>query len=326
MSKFERVLYQEMPDVLVVVGDVNSTLACALVAAKISFDTYGHRPMIAHVEAGLRSSDRAMPEELNRALTDQLSDLLFATEESGLRNLACEGVPPDKVHFVGNTMIDSLLAYKHKAEESGILEDLGLRKSGCGCNIYALLTLHRPANVDRRDAFLEILEGLQELAVRCPIIFPAHPRTQKSVIDLGLGRYFEPHHVPETNGESRTVNSGAIHMIDPLGYIDFVHLMNNATLVVTDSGGVQEETTCLGVSCVTVRENTERPATILSGTNVLAGIRREDIRRVIGEQLNSRPSGNIPEKWDGKSATRILDVINREFYMKSHLSPRNNVG
>jgi UDP-N-acetylglucosamine 2-epimerase (non-hydrolysing) len=312
MRKFERVLCVEKPDVLVVVGDVNSTLACALVAAKISFDASGRRPLIAHVEAGLRSCDRSMPEEVNRVLTDQLSDLLFATEASGLNNLAREGVPSDKVHFVGNTMIDSLLAYKGKAEESRILDDLGLRNSRYTTQSYALLTLHRPANVDRRDAFLDILEGLQELIGECRIIFPAHPRTQKNIRALGLEKYFDLHCVRDETGELPKVN-GAIEMIAPLGYIDFLHLMNNATLVITDSGGIQEETTCLGVPCVTVRENTERPVTIRSGTNVLAGVKREGIRRAIRQQLKSKPSGTIPDKWDGKSASRILDVISCEF-------------
>lgn len=314
MKKFEKVLCVEKPDVLVVVGDVNSTLACALVAAKISFDASGRRPLIAHVEAGLRSCDRSMPEEVNRVLTDHLSDLLFATEESGLKNLAREGVLSSKVHFVGNTMIDSLLAYKEKAEESRILDDLGLLDSCHATQSYALLTLHRPANVDSRDAFLDILKGLQELTGECRIIFPAHPRTQKNISGFGLEQYFDLHRVQDATGELLTVNKdGAIEMIAPLGYIDFLHLMNNATLVITDSGGIQEETTCLGVPCVTVRENTERPVTIQSGTNVIAGVKSDGIRRAIRQQLKSKPSGAVPEKWDGKSAGRILDVICYEF-------------
>lgn len=312
MRKFEKILRQEMPDVLVVVGDVNSTLACALVAAKISFDAFGRRPLIAHVEAGLRSFDRTMPEEINRVLTDQLSDLLFATEESGLQNLVREGVAADRVHFVGNTMIDSLLAYKGKAEASRILEDLGLRSSDNTTQSYALLTLHRPANVDSRDSFVDILEGLQELAGRCPVIFPAHPRTQKSIVGLGLEQYFA------YGGSCEGSRCGAVRMVDPLGYIDFLHLLTNASLVVTDSGGIQEETTCLGIPCVTVRENTERPVTIWSGTNVLAGVKREGIRRAINQQLTLRRAGTIPEKWDGKSATRILDVIQLEFRKRSY--------
>jgi UDP-N-acetylglucosamine 2-epimerase (non-hydrolysing) len=318
MRKFEKVLCDEKPDVLVVVGDVNSTLACALVAAKISFDPSGRRPLIAHVEAGLRSCDRSMPEEVNRALTDQLSDLLFTTEESGLLNLAREGVPADKVHFVGNTMIDSLLAYKGKAEGSRILEDLGLRDSGDCKQRYVLLTLHRPANVDSRDAFLDILEGLRELSGECRIIFPAHPRTQKNISGLGLEQYFDLHYVQDETGGSQAANKvGVIEMIAPLGYIDFLQLMNNAALVITDSGGIQEETTCLGVPCVTVRENTERPVTIKSGTNILAGVKKDGIRGAIRQQLTSKFSGVIPEKWDGLSANRILDVISCEFQKRA---------
>src|SRR5207249_6728167 len=192
MKKFEEVLLGKKPDVVVVVGDVNSTLACALVAAKITFDSAGSRPLIVHVEAGLRSFDRSMPEEFNRILTDHVSDLLFVTEESGLQNLRNEGVSPTKIHFVGNTMIDSLLAFKEKAEASTILEELGLRtqtgNNGAGNSVgrYTLLTLHRPANVDNRDAFRNILAGLEELAAECPIVFPVHPRTQRRIKEFGL--------------------------------------------------------------------------------------------------------------------------------------------
>ena len=319
MKRFEHELLQEKPDVLLVVGDVNSTLACALVTAKISFDDLGSRPLIAHVEAGLRSFDRTMPEEINRILADQLSDLLFVTEESGLRNLAREGVPAERVHFVGNTMIDSLLAYKEKAQTSAVLDDLGLRDSvahnGSGRSIvpYALLTLHRPANVDRRDAFLSILQGLEEMTREYPVIFPAHPRTRKRVSDFGLEPYFQSNHAPHEVGEAGTATKpGAIRMIEPLGYLDFLCLMQNARLVVTDSGGIQEETTCLGVPCVTVRENTERPVTVEAGTNVLAGVKEEGIRQAIGRQLKSRATRTVPEGWDGESAPRILDVILRE--------------
>jgi UDP-N-acetylglucosamine 2-epimerase (non-hydrolysing) len=305
MRKFEEVLLREKPDVLIVVGDVNSTVACALVAAKISFDASGARPLIAHVEAGLRSFDRTMPEEINRILTDQLSDLLFVTEESGLRNLAREGVPAEKVHLVGNTMIDSLLACKERAEASTILEDLGLRNgtadggsSGC-ITPYALLTLHRPANVDNRDAFLNILNGLEDLAKECPVIFPAHPRTQKRIKEFSLERHFG------------VKESGAIRMIDPLGYLDFLCLMMHARLVITDSGGIQEETTCLGVPCVTIRENTERPVTVTVGSNVIAGVSTQGIRSGIRHQLKPRNGSSVPELWDGRSAARILGVIRR---------------
>jgi UDP-N-acetylglucosamine 2-epimerase (non-hydrolysing) len=288
MTKFEEVLLAEKPEVLVVVGDVNSTVACALVAAKISFDSSGKRPLIAHVEAGLRSFDRTMPEELNRIVTDQLSDLLFVTEESGLRNLANEGIPAEKVHFVGNTMIDSLLACREKADASTILLDLELPAK------YALLTLHRPANVDNRDAFQNILQGLQDLTAEYPVIFPAHPRTQKKIKEFGLDHWF---------------GDEGIRITEPQGYLDFLCLMSRAALVVTDSGGIQEETTCLGVPCVTVRENTERPVTVEVGTNVLAGVSREGIRDAVRRQMGANSESAVPEKWDGKSAGRILGVV-----------------
>ena len=319
MRQFETVLVQEKPDVLVVVGDVNSTLACALVATKISFDSKGSRPLIAHVEAGLRSFDRSMPEEINRIVTDQLSDLLFVTEESGVQNLAREGVSIEKVHLVGNTMIDSLLACKEKAQASTILNELGLRHAGddhsCSHPVvpYALLTLHRPSNVDSRDAFLNIIGGLEELARELPIIFPAHPRTQKRIAEFGLERQFEWNYVRHDATRPVALNgSGAIRITEPLGYLDFLCLMNHAALVVTDSGGIQEETTCLGVPCVTVRENTERPVTVEVGTNVLAGVKKEGLRAAIQRQLGSKTSGTVPELWDGRSAARILDVICRE--------------
>jgi len=307
MKKFEAVLAAEKPDVVVVVGDVNSTLACALVTAKISLDSGGARPLIAHVEAGLRSFDRSMPEEINRVLTDQVSDLLFVTEESGLQNLRHEGVSTDKIHFVGNTMIDSLLTFKEKADDSPILENLGLRteagKKGAGDSItrYALLTLHRPANVDDREAFLRILAGLEELAADCPIVFPVHPRTQRRIKEFGF--------------ESRLwLNGTGYHRIiltDPLGYLDFVCLMKHAAVVVTDSGGVQEETTCLGIPCVTVRENTERPVTVEQGTNVVAGTETERIKAAIRRQLRRKLADGVPQKWDGRAATRIVDLLIR---------------
>jgi len=327
MRKFEAVLGQERPDVLVLVGDVNSSLACALVACKISFDSKGSRPLIAHVEAGLRSFDRSMPEEINRIVTDQLSDLLFVTEESGIRNLAQEGVPAEKVHFVGNTMIDSLLACKEKAQVSPILDDLGLRiargDNGSSHHVvpYALLTLHRPSNVDHRDTFLNIMGGLEELAKEVSVIFPAHPRTQKRIAEFGLEGKFEWSMVRrEAAGIGAVGRLGAIRIIEPLGYLDFLCLMSKAKLVVTDSGGIQEETTCLGVPCVTVRENTERPVTIVVGTNVLAGVTTEGIRLAIRGQLASKLAARAPELWDGQSAERILDTILREVQARRAVS------
>ena len=317
MKRFEEVLLREKPDLLIVVGDVNSTLGCALVAAKISFDAKGTRPLIAHVEAGLRSFDRDMPEEINRILTDNIADLLFVTEESGLRNLRQEGVPDAKIHFVGNTMIDSLLAFKEQANGSNILDKLNLRSrngangSANGTNRYALLTLHRPSNVDEPATFLNILKGLEELSGSCPVIFPAHPRTQKRIAEFGFNQFFSAK--DETRGKRSTPSpagaNGCIRMIDPLGYLDFLCLMSHATIVITDSGGIQEETTCLGVPCVTVRENTERPITVKVGTNVLAGTSQEGIRQATRQQLESKVTGAVPEGWDGKSAQRILEVI-----------------
>jgi UDP-N-acetylglucosamine 2-epimerase (non-hydrolysing) len=296
MKAFEAVLLTEKPDDVVVVGDVNSTMACAVVTAKIAFDAAGARPRVAHVEAGLRSFDRAMPEEVNRVLTDHLSDLLFVSEESGLRNLQHEGIPPERIHFVGNTMIDSLMACIDKAAASTVLDQLGLRTLAGGISDYALLTLHRPSNVDDPGAFLNILAGLDELGHACPIVFPVHPRTRHRIEQFGLR--------PEVNGMR-------IAPIDPLGYLDFVAVMMNARLVVTDSGGIQEETTCLGIPCVTVRDNTERPVTVEHGTNTIAGTTTPQIRAAIRRQLERRSGGVVPEKWDGDAATRIVDVLVR---------------
>jgi UDP-N-acetylglucosamine 2-epimerase (non-hydrolysing) len=316
MRKFEEVLLREKPAVLIVVGDVNSTVACALVAAKISYDSIGTRPLIAHVEAGLRSFDRAMPEEVNRIMTDHLSDLLFVTEESGARNLSHEGVPSERIHFVGNTMIDSLLATQKKASRSSILETLGLRsaaaKSGlaAGPRPYALLTLHRPSNVDNRETFLSILEGLDELSAACPIFFSAHPRTQKRISEFQLESFFHfKNGKPSADRPEGDFPGNGIHILEPLGYLDFQCLMQHAEIVVTDSGGIQEETTCLGVPCVTVRENTERPITVTCGTNMIAGTRSENIREAVKNQRHRKANGSRPEKWDGKAGARIIETI-----------------
>lgn len=324
MKKFEEVLLHEKPDVLVVVGDVNSTLGCALVAAKVAYDANGARPVIVHVEAGLRSFDRGMPEEINRILTDHVADLLFVTEESGLENLRLEGISAEKVHFVGNTMIDSLLAFKGKADASPILDNLGLRNGQSGGSTsttarYALLTLHRPSNVDQQATLQNVLEGLEDLSNSCPVIFPAHPRTQKKIAEFGLQHFFEVKNGHANDSAYSTQASGRIRMIEPLGYLDFMCLMANAAVVVTDSGGIQEETTCLGVPCVTVRENTERPITVKVGTNVLAGTRKEGIRQATRSQLESNRKGSVPEGWDGRSAERIIQVICRAIEKKDQL-------
>lgn len=308
LKKFETVLSKESPDVLIVVGDVNSTLACALAASKFSSTPSQARPLIAHVEAGLRSFDRDMPEEINRVLTDHLADLLFVTEKAGLKNLRREGISAEKIFFVGNTMIDSLLAFKKQAEQSHVLDHLGLRRSNNGnrsrrpasAKQYALLTLHRPSNVDDRESFQQILEGLSELARESEIIFPVHPRTCRRIEEFGFQNYFSN----SSNGQN-----ARIRLIDPLGYLDFVCVMKNARLVLTDSGGIQEETTCLGIPCVTIRENTERPVTVTHGTNIVAGISPTGIRKAITRQMVRKRKGSAPEKWDGKSAQRIVAIM-----------------
>jgi UDP-N-acetylglucosamine 2-epimerase (non-hydrolysing) len=307
LSAFERVLLREQPDVVVVVGDVNSTVACALATVKISFDSRGTRPLLAHVEAGLRSFDRSMPEEINRVVTDHMSDLLFVTEESGVRNLHDEGLTANTVYFVGNTMIDSLMTCLERAEHTDIIERLGLRAGvggGNGCSRtarYALLTLHRPSNVDSLKTLQNILAGLEELAAQCPVFFPVHPRTMQRIREFGI--------VLGLSAIRKERTPCGIVMIEPLGYLEFLCLMKNALIVITDSGGIQEETTCLGVPCVTARENTERPVTVESGTNVIAGTAKEKIQAAIRRQLERKSSGTAPAMWDGQAARRIVDIL-----------------
>lgn len=284
MTEFEPVVLTEKPDWVLVVGDVNSTIACALVCAKAGV-------RVAHVEAGLRSGDRAMPEEINRVLTDAISDLLFTTSQDADGNLRREGVAPDKIRFVGNVMIDSLLEHLKLAENSCIRGDLGLND-----NDYAVLTLHRPSNVDDKKVFGGILDALLSIAEKLPIIFPVHPRSGARIDEFGFAQ--------------RIANSN-IKLIEPLGYLDFMRLYSGAKLVLTDSGGLQEETTVLGIPCLTLRHNTERPITIELGTNVLVGTDTEKIKQAAREALEYKtPRGaKIPPLWDGKTAGRICDVL-----------------
>jgi len=313
MTKFEPVLWDKRPDAVIVVGDVTSTLACALVASKVSFDSAGSRSLVAHVEAGLRSFDRSMPEEINRILTDQISDLLFVTEPSGLQNLRAEGLPSDRIHFVGNTMIDSLLVFRQKAQSSAILRELGLQAcnvDNAGCHStrpYALLTLHRPSNVDNREVFLNIIRALEELAAERPVVFPVHPRTKTRLQEFDLRDRLR---MNRPAGDSAVSVNGII-LTQPMGYLDFLCLMMHASIVITDSGGIQEETTCLGVPCVTVRENTERPVTVEIGTNILAGTNTDGIRDAIRQQTARKFNSSAPEKWDGQAAARIVDILVR---------------
>jgi len=312
MRRFEELLLSDKPDAVIVVGDVNSTLACALATIKITYEDDKPRPILAHVEAGLRSGDLTMPEEINRKLTDVISDLLFTTEPAGEQNLEKEGITWSKIHFTGNVMIDTLLSQKEKARTSTILETLGLtggvaagRTSGDRTSgPYAVCTLHRPSNVDNRDVLEGILEVLNDVGSDLPVILPLHPRTRARLEHFGLSHLatFNSLITPSTGTTPLTC-------LPPLGYLDFLHLMANARLVLTDSGGIQEETTILRIPCVTIRENTERPVTIEQGTNVLAGTSRDGIRRAVKESLGKPLPQNPPDKWDGQAAGRIVNIL-----------------
>src|SRR5436190_6046674 len=286
MTAFEPVLMKEQPEWLVLVGDVNSTLACALVCAKLNVK-------VAHVEAGLRSRDRSMPEEINRLLTDQIADLLLTPSPDADANLRAEGIPEERIRFVGNVMIDSLMTQLERAQQSTILSDLNLEQ-----HKYAVLTLHRPSNVDEQNAFARILDALAEIAARVPIVFPAHPRTRKMIEELDLAR--------------RVAGLEGFQMIDPIGYLDFLRLMSGARLVLTDSGGIQEEMTVLGIPCITLRENTERPITVEMGTNTIAGTDTRKIVAAAERALDNPPDKSnlsVPKFWDGHTADRILDAL-----------------
>lgn len=284
MASFEPVLLDYDPDLVLVVGDVNSTIACALVASKAHV-------AVAHVEAGLRSFDRRMPEEINRLLTDQLADYLFVTESSAIYNLADEGIPGERIFFVGNVMIDCLVEFLETPPKHDLLDSLALQPGD-----YALVTMHRPSNVDDQGSLRRVVQILDDLAAQLPVVFPVHPRTRKQMEAHGF------------TGELESV--GDLHLINPLGYLDFLHLMARARIVVTDSGGIQEETTFLGVPCLTVRDSTERPVTIELGTNRLVPLEREDIRRHVGEIMEGgRRETTVPPLWDGKAAVRIANIL-----------------
>jgi UDP-N-acetylglucosamine 2-epimerase (non-hydrolysing) len=315
MKRFEPVLVKERPDAVLLVGDVNSTIACALVAAKISYQdgtdaSDRTRPLIVHVEAGLRSKDRSMPEEINRILTDALSDLLFVTEESAVHNLRSEGIARNRIHLVGNTMVDTLLRHRDRAGQSAVLQRLGLAGSDSDSQPtlpYGVVTLHRPSNVDDPAAFRNILDALLTIGKTLPLVFPVHPRTVSRIQEFGLAdqcHMLEPHEtIPETNA--------GVYFIEPLGYLHFLRLMSKARIVLTDSGGIQEETTMLGVPCVTLRNNTERPVTVSEGTNVLAGTSKEAIVRQAIKQLKRRAQRTRPRFWDGKAGQRIVKILSK---------------
>lgn len=283
MTAFEEVVKDVNPDLVNVVGDVNSTVACSLVATKM------HIP-VTHVEAGLRSGDRWMPEEINRIVTDAIADLLFVTEQSGVDNLRQEGVPEEKIAFVGNVMIDSLVSFREKAAQSPIIDDLDL-----GGEEYVLMTMHRPSNVDHRAGIEALLRILKGLATNLHVVFPMHPRTANRFEEFGL------------RDELDAID--ALTLLPPQGYLEFLRLMESAAVVVTDSGGIQEETTFLKVPCITLRENTERPSTIEQGTNELMALDPEAIVSRVQERRSEDTAGKIPTYWDGKASHRIADRL-----------------
>jgi UDP-N-acetylglucosamine 2-epimerase (non-hydrolysing) len=300
MKRFETVVDEESPRAVLVVGDVNSTIACALVAAKKDI------PVI-HVEAGLRSFDRSMPEEINRVLTDQISTLLFTTEQSARENLLREGVDDRQIHFVGNVMIDTL---KHSLDQSvpaantlaGIPERELFLEGGNG---YCVLTLHRPSNVDDAQLFRGILETVRMVSEMIPVVFPLHPRTRNRVAELGL---------------QELLDSDRIACLQPLGYLEMLGLITSASLVMTDSGGLQEETTVIGVPCITLRNNTERPATVEQGTNTIVGQDRAKILAAVNDILdNGGKRGRVPDLWDGKAAVRIKQILDE--WLQQHREP-----
>ncbi len=285
MTKFDAFLDEVATDMVVVVGDVNSTVACSLTAVKRGIP-------VAHVEAGLRSFDWEMPEEINRLVTDRLSSLLFTPSRDGDENLKNEGRPVEAIHFVGNVMVDTLLRFREKAARSDVLDRLGVVAGE-----YAVLTMHRPRNVDTREAFAGLLGAFAAIADRIPIVYPMHPRSRRTLTEAGL--------------LERAEATAGLMMTGPLGYLDFVELEARARFVMTDSGGVQEETTVLGVPCLTLRPNTERPVTITEGTNTLVGTDPDAITKAAIGTLDEeyRPSGRVPELWDGHASERIADTI-----------------
>jgi len=292
LKRIEPVLIEHQPDLVLVVGDVNSTIAVSLAAVKLGIP-------VAHVEAGLRSFDRSMPEEINRILTDALADFLFVTEEDAIQHLLKEGRPRDSIYLVGNVMIDSLRHFLPIAQKSSIGDDLGL-KNGAEWHPFGVLTLHRPSNVDSTEKLAELLGAIDAIAAQVPVIFPVHPRTQQRLSQAGIKTHSQ------------------LKLIPPVGYLDFLCLLSKAALVLTDSGGIQEETTALGVPCLTLRENTERPITIAEGTNQLIGTDPAKIISAAQAVLAGKGKpGRIPPFWDGHAAERIVEVLLR----KSPLGP-----
>ncbi len=299
MRAFKTVVETEAPDLVVVVGDVNSTVACSLVATKRQIP-------VAHVEAGLRSGDRTMPEEVNRIVTDRIADLLFVTEQSGVDNLRSEGVSDDKIAFVGNVMIDALVRFREKAAQTPIVDDLGLEEGN-----YVVMTMHRPSNVDEKDQLEVVLQTIQQICEERPLVFPMHPRTEARIEEFGLAEELD--------------RIDGLQVLPPQGYLEFLALMDQAGAVVTDSGGIQEETTFLGVPCITLRPNTERPVTIREGTNELMDLAPAAVSRRVTERMGQRMNGQTPELWDGQTSERIVEHIESRFHpdpVRSHEESR----
>lgn len=310
MKRIEPVLERERPDLVLVVGDVNSTVAAALTAAKLQIS-------VAHVEAGLRSFDRSMPEEINRIVTDAIADYLFVTEESGLQNLLSEGVDKSKVFLVGNVMIDSLEASRRLWERSTIHAQLGLANQR-----YGVVTLHRPSNVDNTSALEGVIRALLEVARHQPMIFPVHPRTRKrleSIHELQSSLHFV--------SQSQSISSPGLYCLEPLGYLDFIALVAGANVILTDSGGIQEETTALGIPCLTLRDNTERPITVTHGTNRLIGTSSamivQEARRVTQSPLRRTTP---PPLWDGKASERIVAILRDQLITRQGKTPTAESG
>lgn len=293
MLKFEQILLDEKPDVVLVVGDVNATAACTIVAVKMGIKTV-------HVEAGLRSGDRSMPEEINRMITDVICDHLFVHEQSGMINLAKEGIEDEKISFVGNVMIDSLIYYREKAKQENILERLKINSKD-----YILMTMHRPANVDNKESLEGILEIIENAVKFKTVVFPIHPRTSNNIKKFGL--------------EERLHAIKNLALLEPQGYLQFLNLMDNATLIITDSGGIQEETTYLQVPCMTFRDSTERPSTVELGTNILMkDLDPKTVKIQMEKILNGQvKKGIIPPLWDGDTAKRITAILVKQFEMKN---------
>jgi len=296
MVQFEEVCIKEQPDLVIVFGDVNSTIAAGLVAKKLGLE-------LAHVEAGLRSGDRSMPEEINRLATDAISDIFFTTEEEANRNLLAEGHSIETIHFVGHVMIDTLL-YEMSKLDNAPVSPLVSHLRSIAPNKYACLTLHRPANVDKKETLEPLVDALEQIGTQIPVLFPCHPRTYIQLEKYNLGKRFN------TVSSSMSKLPPGIYLIEPLSYRDFLFLWKDATLLITDSGGLQEETTALGIPCITLRENTERPITVTAGSNEIAGSDPIKILALTQKALSGQwKKSRVPPLWDGKSSERILKVL-----------------